>query len=311
MPITVPRRTNSRRLRCPELYSSMRWFSSSLLCARIASTRRFVWLRLTSPPQSACRRLYTAYWWPEARRVGPMTRTSWSSEASPICRRFADGLAFQKQNADPTAVRDGGQPASRDEANDVRPQHRRSDRPGLGRPGAGRHPRQRGPRAPRQRHGGGAHDRLHVAVAWAHSGPRLRRTRPAVLRGGRAPDGHDEQGAGDRRAPPDADLGRSAAGRRAGRARCGRRPAARPRPRDGGLRRDLGRSGGERRDGGPARRAARRCAPRSARRSAGPTPLRSSASCASATRSPTPSTGAHSAPSFRWIDVLAEEQRKA
>src|SRR3954467_14999968 len=38
MPITLPRRMNSRRLTRPALYSSMRWFSSSLLCARIAST---------------------------------------------------------------------------------------------------------------------------------------------------------------------------------------------------------------------------------------------------------------------------------
>src|SRR3954454_8589495 len=51
MPITVPRRTNSRRLRRPAVYSSMTWFSSSLLCARIASTRRVVSSRLTcSPP---------------------------------------------------------------------------------------------------------------------------------------------------------------------------------------------------------------------------------------------------------------------
>ena len=82
-------------------------------------------------------------------------------------------------------------------------------------------------------------------------------------------------------------------GHRPGRARRGRRPPARPRPR---RRSSSLRSGStpaaERRDGGPGGRAARRCAPRSVRRSAGPRPLRSSASCASATRSPTRSTGA-------------------
>src|SRR3954454_21615809 len=50
MPITLPRRTNSRRLTRPALYSSIRWFSSSLLWARIASTQRLASSRLTSPP---------------------------------------------------------------------------------------------------------------------------------------------------------------------------------------------------------------------------------------------------------------------
>src|SRR3954470_7473219 len=52
MPITEPRRMKSRRLRCPERYSSMRWFSSSLLWARIASTRRLFSSRLTCAPPS-------------------------------------------------------------------------------------------------------------------------------------------------------------------------------------------------------------------------------------------------------------------
>ena len=39
MPTTVARATNSRRLIVPARYSSMRWFSSSVLRARIASTR--------------------------------------------------------------------------------------------------------------------------------------------------------------------------------------------------------------------------------------------------------------------------------
>src|SRR4051794_37713921 len=52
MPMTPPRRTNSRRLRRPALYSSIKWFSSSLLCSRIASIRRVVWSRLTRAPPS-------------------------------------------------------------------------------------------------------------------------------------------------------------------------------------------------------------------------------------------------------------------
>ena len=46
IPMTPPRRTKSRRLMYPDRYSSIRWFSSSLLRERIASTCRCVSLRL-------------------------------------------------------------------------------------------------------------------------------------------------------------------------------------------------------------------------------------------------------------------------
>src|SRR3954452_9744004 len=52
MPTTVPRFMNSRRLSRPALYSSIRWFSSSLRSARIASTRRLFSSRLTCAPPS-------------------------------------------------------------------------------------------------------------------------------------------------------------------------------------------------------------------------------------------------------------------
>ena len=140
--------------------------------------------------------------------------------------------------------------------------HRRTDRPGLGRRLAQRRARERRARPAREPDRGGADDDVHRAVAGPHAGARLRRRRPAVLRGRRAADDHDEQGDHDDRAPSDDDVGRRAARHRPGRARRGRRRPARRRPRHGRVRRDLDRRG--RRDETAVREAA---APRRARAS--------------------------------------------
>ena len=140
-----------------------------------------------------------------------------------------------------------------------------------------------------------ADDDVHGAVARPHARAGLRGRRPAVLRGGRPGDDHDEQGDRDDRAPSDDHLGRGAARDRPGRARRGGRRPARRRPGHDRVRRDLDRRRPPTTRRPCARRAAPRCGRVSPTRSTARARPRSSASCASATRSPIRSTAASSA----------------
>ena len=206
--------------------------------------------------------------------------TSWCASARQRTMSrpgVADGLAFQKQNASRPyrrAIRGSrtrGRPSTPTRGalpDDVRDRHRRPDRPGLGRRVAQRRARQHRARPAREPDGSGADDDVHGAVAGPHAGARVRRRRPALLRGRRAAHDHDEQGDHDDRAPSDDDLWRGATRHRPGRARRGGRRRARRRPGHGRVRRDLDRRGGRGRDGaagGGARRDPRRRAGRGRR----------------------------------------------
>ena len=129
----------------------------------------------------------------------------------------------------------------------VTPSHARSRR--ADRRGVGRRPGPNGCHVnvvlgvARNADGRRAARHVHDAGAGPHPDPGRRRRGPGPLRGGVAADDHDQQGDGDRGAPPDDHLGRGAAGDRAGRARRGRGRAARAHRRSRRVRVHLDRPG--------------------------------------------------------------------